>query len=192
MDPAVPVTELLQAMGEGKSAASEELLRRLQGQLRGLAQAQLRGVNAGHTWQPTALVNEAWVRMVGKSESAWENRRHFFFVAARAMHDVLVEQARRGATRKRGGGWTRRDLESLEIPAEAPAEDLLALDEALARLERRDARAAEIVRLRFFAGLSESETAAALEISERTVRREWRYARALLLADLVGEDGSAA
>jgi len=183
----VPVTELLRAMGEGEPSASEELLRRLQGELRQLARAQLRTAAVGDTWQATALVNEAWLRMVGRDGEAWENRRHFFFVAARAMHDVLVEEARARATKKRGAGWTRQDLESLEIPTSARAEDLLALDEALRNLEESDPRAAEVVRLRFFAGLGEREVAAALDVSLATVQREWRFARVRLLSDLLGD-----
>ena len=146
----------------------------------------------GETWQPTALVNEAWLRMVGRDDAAWESRRHFFFVAARAMHDVLVEEARRRATAKRGGGWTRGDLEALAIPTDARAEDLLALDEALGNLERGDPRAAQVVRLRFFAGLGEREVAAALGVSLATVQREWRFARVRLLADLLGDQPSVA
>ena len=190
MEPSVPVTELLRAMGEGEASASEELLQRLQGELRSLARAQLKRAPVGETWQPTALLNEAWLRMVGRDDAAWENRRHFFFVAARAMHDILVEEARRRATSKRGGGWTRHDLETLEIPTDARAEDLVALDEALTRLEGRDARAAEVVRLRFFAGLSEREVAAALDVSLSTVQREWRYARVRLLSDLLGDQAT--
>ena len=190
MEAPVPVTELLRAMGQGEAAASDELLRRLQGELRQLARAHLRNAAVGETWQPTALVNEAWLRMVGRDDEDWENRRHFFFAAARAMHDIVVEEARRKATKKRGGGWARHDLEALEIPTDARAEDLLALDEALQRLEDGDARAAQVVRLRFFAGLGEREVAAALDVSLATVQREWRFARVRLLSDLLGDQST--
>jgi len=130
--------------------------------------------------------------MLGREAPAWENRRHFFFVAARAMHDILVEEARRKAAGKRGGGWKRVDAKELETAIEAPSASLLALDEALQRLEADEPRMAEIVRLRFFAGLTEQETASAMEVSERTVRRHWRYARSRLYRDLMGgtEDSS--
>jgi RNA polymerase sigma factor (TIGR02999 family) len=130
-------------------------------------------------------VHEAYLRLIGAEHLPWENRRHFFFAAARAMRDILVEQARRKAALKRGGDRKRVKAENLAVPIEAPAEDMLALNEALARLEADDPRKHQIVLLRFFAGLTEEETAQVMDISLRTVQREWRYIRARLHRDLV-------
>lgn len=178
------VTQLLRAMGEGDTAASDELLRTVYGELRRVARSQMRGAASGETLQPTALVNEAYLRLVGRQPTEWKSRRHFFFVAARAMHDILVEEARRKASRRRGGDWRRADAENLQVAIEAPAEDMLALAEALERLEAEDERKAQVVRLRFFAGLSEEETADVLGVHARTVRREWRFAKARLFREL--------
>ncbi len=174
-------------MGRGDGAAEEELLERLYAELLSLAKRQMRHASPGQTLQPTALVHEAYLRLAGEPGQDWKNRKHFFFVAARAMHDVVVERARRRARKKRGGDRTRVDLNHLEVAFDASPEDVLALDEALCRLEEHLPRAAQIVRLRFFAGLTEEETAAALELSPSTVAREWRLARARLQRDLLGE-----
>jgi len=181
------VTQLLQAMGAGDVGAGDELLRRLYTELKDIARRQLRATPPGQTLQATALVNEACLRLLGKQERSWENRRHFFFTAARAMRDIVVEGARRKAAAKRGGGLHRIDVDRLEIAIDAPAEDMLALDEALKQLEQDHPRLAEIVQLRFFAGLSEEETARALDLSTRTIRRDWRFIRARLYRDLGGE-----
>lgn len=184
----MPVTVLLRAIEDGDGSASEELYRRLQEELRGLARVQLDKAGLGNSWQPTALVNQAWLRLAKREQLAAASRRHFFFTAARAMHDVVVEEARKRSSVRRGGRWKREDLELVDIPMDVPAESLLALDEAFDRLERHDSRCAEVVRLRFFAGLSEEEVAGVLEISLRTVQRDWRYARVRLMSELLEID----
>jgi RNA polymerase sigma factor (TIGR02999 family) len=157
------------------------------GELRQLARAQLGRLPPGKTLQPTALVNEAWLRLAGRDVDDAGSRREFVGLAARAMRDILVEDARRKGARKRGGDWRRTQPEQLILATEAPPAELLALDEALTELERREPRQARIVHLRFFAGLTEEETAEALELSDRTVRREWRLAR-LWLFEQLGEE----
>ncbi len=176
------VTLLLQAVGKGDANASDELLRAVYQELRQLAGARLRDLPPGQTLQPTALVNEAYLRLLGKEHPDWEGRRHFFFAAARAMHDVLVEGARKKAALKHGGAWKRSGEELLADVFEAPPDELLALDEALGILESQSPDLANLVRLRFFAGLTEAEAAEVLAVSERTVQRQWRLARAKLFS----------
>lgn len=182
------VTSLIQALQEGDAGAGDELLRTVFFELRELARSHMRRLPAGQTLQPTALVNEAYLRLVGKEQQNWEGRRHFFFAAARAMHDVLVEEARKKASEKRGGAWRRARPENLTVAIEAPPEELLALEVALQRLEKHSPDQARIVHLRFFVGLRESEVAEVLGVSERTVQRKWRVARARLFADLEESD----
>jgi RNA polymerase sigma factor (TIGR02999 family) len=141
-------------------------------------------VPPGNTLQPTALVHEAYLRLVGKEDPGWNSRGHFFAAAARAMRRILVEQARRKRLDKHGGGRKRLNADEIDIPIEAPSEDVLALDEALESLRRRDERKCDVVMLRYFAGLTIEETAKVLNISEPTVERDWRFARALLHAQL--------
>ncbi len=193
MSPASPapqksVTLLLQAMGHGSADAGEELLRMVYAELRELAGARLRNLPPGQTLQPTALVNEAYIRLLGKEHPDWQGRRHFFFAAARAMHDVLVEAARKKAALKHGGAWRRSGQELLADVFESPPEELLALDEALQDLERQAPDLARLVQLRFFAGLTEAEAADVLAVSERTIQRQWRLARARLFARLSEEE----
>lgn len=174
------VTRVLQAASAGDAQAARELLPLVYAELRSLAQARLRRTPPGQTLQATALVHEAYLRLVGSGDNAWQNRGHFFFAAARAIQDILVENARRKGAIKRGGDRQRVDLEKLRVADEAPDEELLALAEVLTQYEQEDAQGHRLVMLRFFAGLSEAEAADALGMSERTVRREWRYARARL------------
>jgi RNA polymerase sigma factor (TIGR02999 family) len=144
----------------------------------------------GNTLQPTALVHEAYLRLVGKDDpKLGKSRAHFFAAAAQAMRDILVEQARRKSRQKRGGDRKRVDIDGVDladVPLESPAEDILALNEALHRLEQDEPRLAEVVKLRFFAGLTTKETAAALGVSVPTVERDWRFARTLLYTHLGG------
>jgi RNA polymerase sigma factor (TIGR02999 family) len=184
---AKPITALLNTISEGDPQAAAELLPLIYSELRRLAKSRLAKLPPGQTLQPTALVHEAYLRLVGSDAVGWESRGHFFGAAARAMRNILVDQARRKAGLKRGGGRQRVDLEVVEIGVEPPTEDLLALDEAVERLERDDPRKAEIVLLRYFAGLSREETAAALGITVRTIDREWRYIVARLHKELSGE-----
>ena len=178
------VTELLRAANAGEAGAPERLLRAVYDELRQLARAQLARLPPGKTLQPTALVNEAWLRLAGKQADDVTTRRDYLFVAARAMRDILVEDARSKAALRRGGQWQRVDLANLQVATEAPPEELLALDEALAILEQKDERRARVVHMRFFAGLSEQETALALDLSLRTVRRDLRFARLWLFEQL--------
>jgi len=177
------VTRLLQAIGRGESGADDELLQRIYAELLTIARAQLGGKPA-QTLQATALVHEAYLRLLGRAETNWESRRNFFFAASRAMHDVMVEQARRRAALERGRGWQRSELEELTLAIEDPGVDVLALDEALQKLAATDARKAELVQLRFFGGLSCAEAAEVLGVSRRTVDREWRFVRARLHLEL--------
>jgi RNA polymerase sigma factor (TIGR02999 family) len=149
-------------------------------------------VPPGNTLQPTALVHEAYLRLVGKEDPGWNSRGHFFAAAARAMRRILVEQARRKRLDKHGAGRKRLNADEIDIPIEPPSEDVLALDEALESLRQRDERKCDVVTLRYFAGLTIEETAKVLNISEPTVERDWRFARALLHAQLApGENGKA-
>jgi RNA polymerase sigma factor (TIGR02999 family) len=178
------VTRILKAASHGDTQAAADLLPVVYAELRRLARAQMARTPPGNTLQPTALVHEAYLRLVGREEPSWTSRGHFFGAAAQAMRQILVEQARRKRSRKHGGGRKRVDVDDAEPVFETPAEDLLALDEALVRLEQADPRHGQIVMLRYFAGLSEEETAAALGISVRTVEREWRFIRTFLYSQL--------
>src|SRR5262245_43264889 len=159
---------------------ASELVPALYAELRRLAVALAGRLAPGQTLQPTALVHEAYLRLVRDRDPGWEGRRHFFGAAAQAMREILIEQARRKASRKRGGGAQRVELAEGLAWIEPAADDLLALDEAIRRLEEEDPRVAEIVRLRYFAGLSIEETAGVVGGSVSTVNRDWRYARAWL------------
>jgi RNA polymerase sigma factor (TIGR02999 family) len=157
-------------------------------ELRRLAIALSGRLPPGQTLQPTALVHEAYLRLVGEQDPGWEGRRHFFGAAARAMRDILVEQARRKGTHKHGGGAQRVELtEGLAI-IEPPAENLLAVDEAIQKLQAEKPHLAEIAMLRYFAGLSVDETASVLGMSASTLAREWRFARAWLARQLGAPD----
>ncbi len=157
-----------------------ELLPGVYAELRRLAETLSGRLPPGQTLQPTALVHEAYLRLVGDEDPGWEGRRHFFGAAARAMRDILVEQARRKATHKHGGGGRRVELSEELAVIEPPADDLLAVDEAIKQLQAEKPHLAEIAMLRFFAGLSVDETAAVLGVSPSTLAREWRFARAWL------------
>lgn len=153
-------------------------------ELRVLARAQLRHEREDHSLQVTALVHEAYLRLLGGSHPPWNDRRHFFRAAAEAMRRILIEHARKRSRIKRGGGSVRVELSGVHLALEQDPDQLLALDEAIRRLEEQDPKAADVVRLRFFAGLSVEETARATGLSERTVKREWAFARAWLYAAL--------
>lgn len=186
-------TVLLQRMSDGDAEAGRELLPLLYDELRALAGRQFRGQRADHTLQPTALVNEAFVRLLGRSAGGWADRKHFFAVAATAMRQILVNHARDKAARKRGGGADAVALEEGLAGAPGPAAspvDVIALHEALEKLEAIDARKRRVVELRFFAGLTVEEIADVLELSKTTIESEWRVARAWLAAEL-GEGGRA-
>ena len=181
------VTRILQAVEAGDATAAERLLPIVYAELRRLGRSLMVKVPPGNTLQPTALVHEAYLRLVGKEDPGWNSRGHFFAAAAQAMRHILVEQARRKARHKHGGGRQRLDADRIDIPIEVPSEELLALDEALERLRLRDRRKSDVVMLRYFAGLTIEETAKVLNISEPTVKRDWRFARALLHEQLKPE-----
>lgn len=157
-------------------------------ELKVLAATQLRGQRPDHSLQPTALVNEAYLRLVGSQRAPWNDRGHFFRAAAQAMRRLLIDHARKRSRLKRGGGRVRVTLDNLLTSTWDHPDHILALDEAIRRLEEEEAQSAEVVHLRFFAGLSVGETAKALDLSERTVKRDWAYARAWLYDALGGND----
>jgi RNA polymerase sigma factor (TIGR02999 family) len=178
------VTELLRAAQAGEAGAAAQLLELVYTQLHELARARMAHLPPGQSLQPTALVHEAYLRLAGKSEVSWQSRQHFFFAAARAMRDILVEQARRKAGPARGGGRRRRELDEACAVLAAPTDDVLAVHEALDELERQDPVKAQIVLLRYFSGMTTAETAEVLGIAERTLDRQWRYIKAWLLKRL--------
>ncbi|HTL56906.1 MAG TPA: ECF-type sigma factor [Candidatus Limnocylindrales bacterium] len=174
------------ALAPGEAPATDGLLSLVYEELRKLAANRMANEAAGHTLQPTALVHEAWLRLVRGGEQRFENQAHFFAAAAEAMRRVLIDHARRKSARKHGGGLGRVDLEQIDVPARAEDETLLRVNESLDALAREDAKAAELVKLRFFVGLSVEEAAGVLGVTDRTARRYWRFARAWLLDALSG------
>lgn len=161
-------------------------------ELRLLAEHAMRRERIGHTLQPTALVNEAWLRLSTTGAEPWRSRTHFLGAAARAMRRILVEHARGRARRKRGAGWKRTPLDEALAGGVGERFDVIAIDQALQRLARRDRRKGDIVELRFFAGLSIEETAEQLGLSPATVKRDWEFARAWLHHELDGEERARA
>ncbi|MFG0273717.1 MAG: ECF-type sigma factor [Phycisphaerales bacterium] len=182
------VTEILRDLGERPDAA-EALLPLVYAQLRAIAQKRMAGERAGHTLEATALVHEAYMRLLGNQEIDWQSRGHFYGAAAEAMRRILIDHARKKGSQKRGGGRQPIAMNVVDLASEQDPGDILALDEAITTLAGEDHRAAEVVRLRFYAGLSVEETAAALGVSERTVMREWSYARARLY-QLLADDNA--
>jgi len=183
-----PVTRVLHAAAQGDPKAAQDLLPLVYDELRTLARARLKKVPPGQTLQPTALVHEAYLRLVGREDPGWEGRGHFFAAAAQAMRDILVEQARRKMAKKRGGDRHRLTAEQAEPVSEPPSVDILAVDEAVKRLEQDDPRKGRIVNLRYFARLTTAETAEALGVSVGTIEREWRYIRAWLQRELTAHE----
>lgn len=179
------VTQILNAIGRGDAAAADELLPVVYQELRKLAATRLANEAPGQTLQPTALVHEAFVRLVDVDrQQEWDSRGHFFAAAAEAMRRILVDKARRKQRVRHGGEARRVDLDPDLLSNPDRRDDLLALDEALVRLEQTDGRKASLVKLRYFAGLSMQEAANALEISLATAERDWSYARVWLLREL--------
>jgi RNA polymerase sigma factor (TIGR02999 family) len=182
------VTRVLSAIEQGDAHAAEQLLPLVYAELRQLAAQKLAHEKPGQTLQATALVHEAYVRLVvGENVQRWDSRRHFFAAAAEAMRRILVENARRHRAHKRGGGLERLDLPELAEPSKDDPVDLLALDEALKKLEALHPEKAQVVKLRFFTGCSLEETAKLLGISRATAQRNWAYARAWLFGQLNGD-----
>ncbi len=182
MDSPVPghITRLLAAARGGERTAAAEVMALVYEELRRLAHQKMAVVPQGDTLEPTALVHEVYLRLFGRDGPDWESRAHFFNAAARAMRDILVEQARRHASLKRGGDRKRITLDEAALCIATQGGDLLALDEALHQLQQTDSTSAEIVMLRYFAGLTVPETARAMNVSPATIDRYWRYGRAWL------------
>lgn len=188
-EPSPPaLTGLLAAAAGGDRAAAAAILPRVYAELRALAAARLAHLPPGQTLQPTALVHDAWLALVGRGDPGWSGRNHFFAAAAHAMRELLIDRARRKAAFKRGGGAARADVDVDLQPADdgLAGEELLAVDAALERLRAEHPRRAEVVVLRYFGGLSHDEIAEHLGVAVRTVEREWRFARAWLYAALHG------
>jgi RNA polymerase sigma factor (TIGR02999 family) len=167
------VTSVLLSIGCGERQATEALFPLVYDELRRMAAQRMAGEAAGHTLQPTALVHEAWLQLVGDGNQSWESRRHFFGAAAEAMRRILIANARRKAVLKRGGGQVRVPMEDLEITATTPDEHVLLIDEALQWLEAEDPVMARVVLLKFFGGLTNEEVASNLGSSLRTINRQW-------------------
>jgi RNA polymerase sigma factor (TIGR02999 family) len=186
MNVAMPsLTQLLVAWGEGDRAALDHLVPLVNTELRRLARSYMRGERQNHTLQTTALVNEAYLRLVDQKHVRWQNRAHFLAIAAQLMRRILVDYARRRQYQKRGAGAMQVTLAEAESLANESSPDLVALDEALSELARMDPRRSQVVELRFFGGLSIGETAEALKLSPTTVERDWTIAKAWLHKELV-------
>jgi RNA polymerase sigma factor (TIGR02999 family) len=184
------VTVLLQAWRAGDEAALGQLLPLVERELRRIARSRMRAQRAGHTLQATALVNEAYLRLVDLSRIHWRDRVHFLSMAARLMRQILVDSARARGSQKRGAAIKMVTLTEEGVPSTSPPEDLLDIDAALSRLDEIAHRKAQIVELRFFGGLTVEETAEALQISVETVHRDWRFARAWLMRALTSPGNS--
>jgi RNA polymerase sigma factor (TIGR02999 family) len=186
------ITGLLNLAAGGDAGAARRVFPAIYGELRRLASAKLARQPAGGTLRTTALVHEAYLRIVGRNPAGWENIRHFYFTAARAMRDILVEDARRRSSRKRGGGQERVPLDDVEAPwgYDVSPEEVLALDAALEKLEKEDEEGHRLVLLRFYAGLTNTEIAELLEASVRTVERKWRFLRVWLVREMETAPGA--
>ncbi len=179
------ITRIFDRVSQGEPAAAEELWRLVYDELRKIAAAKMSQESATQTLQPTALVHEAWLRLGGDTQPTWKNRAHFFSAAAEAMRRILIERARSRTGPKRGGGAVSVSVEEIEIPvAVAPDEELLAVDEALEKLARVDPRKAELIKLRYFTGLTFEEAAEVLDIAVPTAKEWWAYARAWLSIEI--------
>ena len=181
------ITKLLQSFGDGDPDALGELLPRVYDELRGRAAVYLRSQRAGHTLEATALVHEVYLRLINQKEARWQDRAHFYAVAATAMRQILVDHAKRQRRIKRGGDLRRVPLEDNLVVSADPSLDLVELDDALSRLGENDERMARVVELRFFAGMSVDECAAVLGIGSATVKRDWDFARTWLLREITGD-----
>jgi RNA polymerase sigma factor (TIGR02999 family) len=186
------VTQILMAIEQGDPGAPEELLPLVYAELRRLAAGKLSREQPGQTLQATALVHEAWLRLVESPERRWNGQRHFFLAAAEAMRRILIENARRKRRPKHGGHLNRVDVAEVQVACPMPEDQLLAVDEALDRLAQLNPLAAQVVKLRFFAGLTEEQAAQQLEMSVTTLRRIWTFARAWLFQEIRRDQGPSA
>lgn len=178
------VTQILHDWRDGDREAPERLMPLIYDEMRRLARMHLAREGGNHTLQPTALVNEAYLRLVDQTRVNWQNRSHFFGIATSMMRRVLIDHARAHATNKRGGGAIRLSIDDVQVPAEQRAASLIALDEALEKLSQMDERKGRVVEMRFFGGLSDEEIAEVLDVSVRTVLRDWKTARLWLYREL--------
>jgi len=178
VNPDNSVTDVLDAIDRGDSGATERLLPLVYEELRRLAHAKIASEPAGLTLQPTALVHEAYLRLMGETSAQWKNRAHFFAAAAEAMRRILIERARRVGRLKHGGGRRRMDITDLDAADDSGQVDLLALDEAMAKLRTMDGRLEQVVSLRYFAGLSVDQVADLMGVSSRTIKRDWEFGSA--------------
>ena len=191
MSEPLDITELLRVVRE-QPQASEQLYDLVYGELKRLARIQLSRERAGHTLQPTALVNEAYLKLVDQTRAEWQNRSQFFAVASRAIRRILVDHARHRLRQKRGAGAEKLPIEFTDnVAAPGPSTDLVALDEALTRLREEDPVKFDVVEMRFFGGLNNQEIATVLGVSSRTVDRHWRYSKAWLYRALSESDGAS-
>ena len=178
------VTQILNDARNGDARAAEDLLPLLYHELRQIAARKMSSEAAGHTLQPTALVHEAWLRLVGNNQQAWPSRAYFFAAAAEAMRRILVEHARRKQSQKRGGPFEHEELTESTLVLSAPPDELLAVNDALEKLAAEDQQAAELVKLRYFVGMTMEESASALDLAPRSAERLWTYARAWLQREI--------
>jgi len=178
------ITQVLQSVRHGGGSAAEELLPLVYNELRNLAAARMAQEAPGQTLQATALVHEAWLRMVGDGDRSWQNRAHFFGAAAEAMRRILVDNARHKSRLKRGGGQIRLDIADLDLAAATPDEKVLLINESLELLRAEDPEKAKIVVMKFFGGMTNEEVAENLQVAERTVERQWAYAKAWLFQSI--------
>jgi RNA polymerase sigma factor (TIGR02999 family) len=178
------ITIILNAAQQGDPKAAAQLLPLLYNELRQIAASKMAGEAAGHTLQPTALVHEAWLRIAGDNRQVWPSRAYFFAAAAEAMRRILVEHARRKHSLKRGGEYEREELNEAALVLTAPPDELLAVNDALEKLAMEDAHAAELVKLRYFVGMTMDEAASAMDMAPRSAERLWSYARAWLQREI--------
>jgi len=180
------VTRILDAIGQGDAQAADQLLPLVYQELRRLAAYRMGSEPAGHTLQPTALVHEAWLKLAGQQDRRWQDKQNFFAAAAEAMRRILVDSARRKRRLRHGGGQVRIDMEEVNLAVEND-EQLLAVNEALSKFATKDQEKAELVKLRYFVGMTIEEAAQVLGISEATAKRYWAYSRAWLCAEMKGK-----
>jgi RNA polymerase sigma factor (TIGR02999 family) len=187
MDDAPDITEILRSWGGGETEAADQLLPLVYEELRRLARSYMRRERPGQTMSPTVLVHETYLRLAEQKRVDWQNRSHFYGIAAKMMRRILIDHARARATGKRGGAALRLSLDQIEVSPEQDATDLIALDEALNKLAAFDERKARVVELLYFGGLKHEEAAQVLDVNEKTIRRDWEVARRWLYRELAAE-----